>query len=674
MSRSLWAWTKSYAVGGTRRVVARISRSQVEAHLGVECSVRTISSLTPLIWAVAASMVMLTVTPVALGKVGTPNTGSSTAEATPGGPTLYAALAHKSHSPIRSSAGARPAGGERTATEALAFGSGYRTPHGSQAVKALQRRLATLGYQPGPVDGRYGPRTEAAVVRFQATHRLTVDGVAGIHTRAALATAEPVLYPGEGNGPHGSGQVRSLQRHLARAGFSPGPVDGRYGALTARAVKRFQAARHLRVDGIAGPQTLGRLLRPVHHGQHEVRPRRSAAARRTHPAPAQPAGRPRRSAAPRRTHPAPAQPAGRPRTANPGPTSTRRPRGSSAGAFPVVWVIVIVLAGLMLAFLARQRWHRRGDRTEVPENTTVPVPVPDVPVPVSDVPVPVSDVPVPVSEGAGGLAAPPTEEWDAHQQNGGAAFRLGLLLARAGDRVGAEDAFRRADERGHAGAAFELGFLLAEEGDDAGATEAMRRADERGHPGGAFNLGVLLSAEGDRTGAKGAFRRAAERGHPDAAFDLGALLLQDGDPAGAEEAFRQADQHGDGRAACNLGVLLEERGDVVGAMEAYRRADERGQGVGACNLGSLLEQQGDLAAAKAAYQRADQRGDSTGAYHLGMLLEREGDLAAAKDAYRRADQRGHPEGACLLGLLLQGEGDHEEAARAFRRAGERGSP
>jgi len=632
VSRSLWAWTKSRAVGATRHVVARISPSQVEPHLGLECSVRSISSLTPLIWAVAASMVMLTVTPVALGKVGTPNTGSSAAEATPGGPALYAALAHKSRSPVRSSAEGRTAGGERTATQALALGSGYRTPHGSRAVKALQRRLATLGYQPGPVDGRYGPRTEAAVVRFQATHRLTVDGVAGVRTHAALATAEPVLYPGEGNGPHGSGQVRSLQRHLAVAGFSPGPVDGRYGALTARAVKRFQAARHLRVDGIAGPQTLGHLRRPLRHRQHAVRPRRSAA--------------------PRSTHPAPAQPASPPGQANPAPASTPRPRGSSAGAFPVVWMIVIVLAGLLVAFLARQRWHRRGDRTEVPENTPVPVSPPD---------------------GAGGLAVAPAEDADTHQQEGGPAFRLGLLLAHEGDRVGAEDAFRRADGRGHAAAAFELGFLLAEEGDDAGAKEAMRRADQRGHPGAAFNLGVLLVAEGDHAGARDAFRRAAERGHPDAAFDLGALLLQDGDRAGAEEAFRQADQHGNGGAACNLGVLLEQRGDLVGAMEAYRRADERGHGVGACNLGSLLEQHGDLAAAKAAYQRADQRGDSTGAYHLGMLLDREGDRAAAKDAYRRADQRGHPEGACQLGLLLQGEGDHEGAAGAFRRAGERGS-
>lgn len=638
MSRSLWAWTKSCAVGGTRRAVARISSSQVEGHLG--CSIRTVSSLTPLIWAVAASMVLLTATPVALGKVGTPNTGASAGTATPDGPTLYAAVAHKSRSHVRPSAESRSAGDERTGIRALAFGSGYRTPHGSPAVRSLQRRLATLGYQPGPVDGRYGPRTEAAVVRFQATQRLAVDGIAGARTLAALAVAQPVLYPGEGNGPHGSKQIRSLQRHLAAVGFSPGPIDGRYGALTARAVARFQRAKHLRVDGIAGPQTIGRLLRALRHG-HALRPRRSSAARRARSGPAAPA----RSA--------PAQPAGGPRVANPGLPSTPRPRTSSAGAFPVVWVIVIALAGLLLAFLARQRWHRDADRKEVPENPPVPAPLP---------------------EGAGGLAASPTEDPDTHPEEGGAAFRLGLLLAHEGDRVGAEDAFRRADERGHAEAAFELAFLLAEEGDDEGAKEAVRRADERGHPSAAFNLGVLLAAEGDRAGAKDAFRRAAGRDHPDAAVHLGALLVEDGDRAGAEAAFRDADQRGDAGAACNLGVLLEQRGDLVGAMEAYRRADRRGHGVGACNLGSLLEQQGDLAAAKAAYQRADQRGDSTGAYYLGMLLERNGDRAAAKDAYRRADQRGHPEGSCLLGLLLQDEGDREGAAGAFRRAGERGSP
>src|SRR3712207_9379907 len=49
--------------------------------------------------------------------------------------------------------------------------------------------------------------------------------------------------------------VEVLQRALQRAGFDPGPVDGEFGPMTAAAVRSFQAARSLVVDGIVGPQT-----------------------------------------------------------------------------------------------------------------------------------------------------------------------------------------------------------------------------------------------------------------------------------------------------------------------------------------------------------------------------------------------------------------------------------
>lgn len=662
MSRSLSAWTKSCAVGAARRGVAGFCPNQVEAHLGYERLVRTISSLTPLIWVVAASMVMLTLSPAALGKVANPRARSSSGPATGGAPKMYAALPPNSRSTDPSPGGGRLARGRNANAEALALGSGYATPHGSRAVRTLQRHLAVLGYQPGPIDGRYGPLTKAAVIRFQATHGLATDGIAGVRTRAALGAAKLVLYPGEGYGPNGSRLVRSLQRNLAVSGFSPGAIDGRYGPLTEHAVSRFQNARHLRVDGIAGTQTLDHLHRGhsgrTHHRQHQVPTRR-------------PTGR-------RGTRPAPVRPGGAPRHANPGSAPARKARTIPASGLPVVWVIV--LAGLLLAVLAGLLWHWRGARDR--RSGTRPVEAggghrgeaaapptaaradnPDT-----------AAVPDGYAVSAGGLSATRTEVPGDDQQDGAWAFRLGLLLAREGDRVGAEDAFRRADKQGHAGGAFELGNLLVQEADTAGAKEAFARADRRGHPGAAFDLGVLLVQEGDRAGAKEAFRRAEERGQPDAAFDLGALLLQEGDRTGAEEAFRRADQNGDGGAACNLGVLLEQRGDLAGAEEAYRRADERGHRVGACNLGALLEQRGYMAAAKAAYRRADERGDSAGAYHLGVLLERLGDRAGAKDAYRRADQRGHPEGACHLGLLLKDEGDHTGAVRALQHAGERGSP
>lgn len=50
------------------------------------------------------------------------------------------------------------------------------------------------------------------------------------------------------------------QRRLAELGYDPGPVDGVRGRMTIAAVKRFQMAMHLHVDGIVGPATLRALL------------------------------------------------------------------------------------------------------------------------------------------------------------------------------------------------------------------------------------------------------------------------------------------------------------------------------------------------------------------------------------------------------------------------------
>lgn len=53
-------------------------------------------------------------------------------------------------------------------------------------VKRLQGLLRARGLDPGPVDGIFGPLTEAAVRRFQRSRRLQVDGIAGPQTWQAL--------------------------------------------------------------------------------------------------------------------------------------------------------------------------------------------------------------------------------------------------------------------------------------------------------------------------------------------------------------------------------------------------------------------------------------------------------------------------------------------------------
>lgn len=49
--------------------------------------------------------------------------------------------------------------------------------------------------------------------------------------------------------------VRALQTALVEVGFDPGPVDGRWGPLTASGVKALQVEAGLRGDGIFGPLT-----------------------------------------------------------------------------------------------------------------------------------------------------------------------------------------------------------------------------------------------------------------------------------------------------------------------------------------------------------------------------------------------------------------------------------
>lgn len=140
-------------------------------------------------------------------------------------------------------------------------GDGYASPGGSGGVRWIQRRLHLLGYHAGPTDGRFGPLTEAAVTRFQANHRLAIDGVVGPITTQRLRAATSVVKLGTGyRTPHGSQRVRSIQRRLRALGYAPGPVDGLFGPRTEHAVTRFQTDHRLAADGAVGPKTSKRLM------------------------------------------------------------------------------------------------------------------------------------------------------------------------------------------------------------------------------------------------------------------------------------------------------------------------------------------------------------------------------------------------------------------------------
>lgn len=53
-------------------------------------------------------------------------------------------------------------------------------------AKAVQRALSDAGYDPGPIDGRIGKKTKAAIKEFQRRNNLKADGIVGERTWSLL--------------------------------------------------------------------------------------------------------------------------------------------------------------------------------------------------------------------------------------------------------------------------------------------------------------------------------------------------------------------------------------------------------------------------------------------------------------------------------------------------------
>ena len=65
-----------------------------------------------------------------------------------------------------------------------------------QEVRQIQTKLKNWGYYKGNIDGIYGSQTLKAVKDFQAKNGLTVDGIVGDKTLAALGIKSSVNNSG----------------------------------------------------------------------------------------------------------------------------------------------------------------------------------------------------------------------------------------------------------------------------------------------------------------------------------------------------------------------------------------------------------------------------------------------------------------------------------------------
>ncbi|MDD4081416.1 MAG: peptidoglycan-binding protein [Eubacteriales bacterium] len=152
---------------------------------------------------------------------------------------------------------------------------GQRVQYGQQGpgVTLVQGALRTLGYYAGALDGKFGYSTYLAVREFQRVNKLKVDGIVGDSTWAILYDSGAIPKPDPSAAPtelptpapedrsfrivYGdrNNLVQMVQNRLNVLGYYSGAIDSTFGYSTYLAVRAFQRANNLQVDGIVGPIT-----------------------------------------------------------------------------------------------------------------------------------------------------------------------------------------------------------------------------------------------------------------------------------------------------------------------------------------------------------------------------------------------------------------------------------
>ncbi|MBR0507290.1 MAG: peptidoglycan-binding protein [Clostridia bacterium] len=128
-----------------------------------------------------------------------------------------------------------------------------------ELILTVQSTLMDLGYMDSdePTDF-FGNQTHDALVCFQRHNDIVPDGILGEQTYALLVSGQAKEYVMQ-EGDEGD-DVKEVQERLFELGYlDKGSRTGTFGEKTAAAVRDFQSANKLKVDGKVGAKTLNAL-------------------------------------------------------------------------------------------------------------------------------------------------------------------------------------------------------------------------------------------------------------------------------------------------------------------------------------------------------------------------------------------------------------------------------
>jgi peptidoglycan hydrolase-like protein with peptidoglycan-binding domain len=151
-------------------------------------------------------------------------------------------------------------------------------------VSGLQKVLARRGFYDGPVDGKIGGQTRAAIADFEQNAGLTVTGEPTVELLARLKAAAPpvpvaMVTPLPAKPPAATvrqppaateedpavveeaSRYRRVQAALNNIGYGPVKVDGQPGDETASAIRRFALDNGLPLDDTPSDRLIARLVK-----------------------------------------------------------------------------------------------------------------------------------------------------------------------------------------------------------------------------------------------------------------------------------------------------------------------------------------------------------------------------------------------------------------------------
>jgi peptidoglycan hydrolase-like protein with peptidoglycan-binding domain len=115
-------------------------------------------------------------------------------------------------------------------------------------------------------DGLAGPVTRAAIMAFEYDYGLALTGQPTNALLKQILLGSGAATPRRGENirvqsAEAEALIGSVQGTLAKLGYKPGPINGRLGPSTSRAIRKFEADQGLPASGrISGP-LISRLAR-----------------------------------------------------------------------------------------------------------------------------------------------------------------------------------------------------------------------------------------------------------------------------------------------------------------------------------------------------------------------------------------------------------------------------